>query len=129
MAAASSRGRSIAHDEIELNVVPVDRKRFDDLKTKSDPDLNGARGAMSEKAIEKSCAASDPRACARESDSGHEDKVDRRENRNIVLTARGWQNRYDFAAATAQVRDQWRDLRFALRRFEDDNHPGPFPNR
>src|SRR5205823_4175109 len=129
MAAASSRGRSIAHDEIELNVVPVEGKRFDDLKTKSDPDLNCARGTMSEKAIEKAGAASDPRPCARESDTGHEDKVDRRENRNIVLTARGWQNRYDFAAMPAQVRDQWRDLRFVMRRFEDDNHPGPFPNR
>src|SRR6266480_1763571 len=65
MAAASRRGRSIAHDEIELNVVPVERKRFDDLKTKSDPDFNGTRGAMSKKAIEKAGAPSDPRPCAR----------------------------------------------------------------
>src|SRR5213075_417960 len=78
MAAASSRGRSIAHDEIELNVVPVERKRFDDLKTKSDPDFNGAGGAMSKKAIEKAGPPSDPRPCARESDPGHEDKFDRR---------------------------------------------------
>jgi hypothetical protein len=105
MAAASSRGQSIAHDEIELNVVPVERKRFDDLKTKSDPDLNGACGAMSKKAIEKAAAASDPRPCARESDPRHEDKVDRRENRNIVLTPCGWQNHGDFAATPAQVRD------------------------
>src|SRR5438128_1948292 len=110
MAAASSRGRSIADDKIELNVVPVERKRFDDLRTKGDSDRNGARGAMSKKAIEKAGAASDPRPCTRESDTGHEDKVDRRENRNIVLTARGWQNRYDFAAAPTQVRNQWRNF-------------------
>src|SRR6266567_4049723 len=90
---------------------------------------NGARSAMSKKAIEKASAASDPRACARESDPGHEDKVDRRENRNIVLTASGWQNHNDFAAAPAQVRAQWRDLRFVRKRFEDDNHSGPLPNR
>src|SRR5256714_13119220 len=129
MAAASSRGRSIAHDEVELNVVPIERKRFDDLKTKSDPDLNGARSAMSKKAIEKACAASDPRACARESDPRHENKVDRRENRHIVLTACCWQNRDDFAAAPAQVRDQRCDLGFVMKRFEDDNHLGAFPHR
>src|SRR5207248_11305585 len=108
MAAASSRGQSIAHDEIELNVVPVERKRFDDLKTKSDPDSNGARGAMSKKAIEKADAPSDPRPCARESDPGHEDKVDGRENRNIVVTACGRQNHDEFAAAPAHVRAHWR---------------------
>src|SRR5207237_3038592 len=104
-------------------------KRFDDLKTKSDPDLDGACGAMSEKAIEKTRAASDPRPGARECDPGHQDKVDRREDRNIVLTACGRQNRNDFAAAPAQIRDQWRDLRFVTKRFEDDNHLSPFPNR
>src|SRR5437016_14181686 len=114
MAAASSRGRSIAHDEIELNVVPVERKRFDDLKTKSDPDLNGAYGAMSKKAIEKACAASDPRACARESDPGHENKVDRRENRHIVLTASCLQNRDDFAATPAHVSDKRSVLRLVM---------------
>src|SRR5207245_6257141 len=104
-------------------------KSNDIIKTTSAPDHNGARSAMRKKAIQKAGAASDPRACARESDPGHEDKVDRRENRNIVLTASGWQNHNDFAAAPAHVRDQCPDLRFVMKRFEDDNHPGPFPNR
>src|SRR5438874_4076174 len=129
MAAASSRGRSIAHDEIELNVVPVEGKRFDDLKTKSDPDLDCARGAMSEKAIEKTRAASDSCPCTGESNPGNKDKVDRPEDRDIMLAACGRQNRNDFAAAPAQICDQWRDLRFVTKRFEDDNHLSPFPNR
>jgi hypothetical protein len=105
MAAASSRSQSIAHDEIEFDVVRGERKRFDDLKTKSDPDLNGARGAMSKKAIEKTDAASHPRPCTRERNPGDKDNVDGREDCDIVLTAGGWQNRNYFAAAPAQVRD------------------------
>src|SRR5207237_7594242 len=129
MAAASRRGLSIAHNKIELKVVTVERKRFDDLKTKSDPDFNGAGGAMSKKAIEKAGTPSDPRPCARESDPGHEDKVDRRENRNIVLTACGRQNHDDFAAAPAQVRAQWRDRRFVRKRLQHDKRSGPLRNR
>src|SRR5206468_10985441 len=97
--------------------------------TKSDHDSEAARGPMSKKAIEKADAPYDPRPCARKSDPGNEEKVDRREDRNIVLTACGRQNRDDFAAAPAQVRAQWRDLRFVRERFEDDNHSGPLPNR
>src|SRR5256886_17426549 len=118
MAAASSRGRSIAHDKIELNVVPVERKRFDDLKTKGDPDFNGARGAMSKKAIEKAGAPSDPRPCARESDPGHEDKVDRRENRNIDLNACRRHNDDDLPAAPEAGRGSSRHLRVVKKRFE-----------
>src|SRR5437763_17173189 len=103
--------QSIAHHEINSNVVPVERKRFDDLKTKSNPDLDRARGAMSQKAIEKTHAASDSRPCAGESDPGNKDKVDQREDRDIVPAACGRQNRDDFAAAPAQSRDQWRDVR------------------
>src|SRR5438105_3809789 len=121
--------QSIAHHEIKSDVVPVERKRFNDLKSKSDPDLDRARCAMSQKAIEKTGAASDSRPCAGESDPGNKDKVDRREDRDIVLAACGRQNRNDFAAAPAQIRDQWRDLRFVTKRFEDDNHLSPFPNR
>src|ERR1700704_3351536 len=105
MAAASSRGQSIAHHEIKFNVVPVERKRFDDLKTKGNPDLDRASGAMSKKAIEKTGAASDSAPCAGESDPRNKNKVDRREDRDIVLAACGWQNRNDFAAAPAQIRD------------------------
>src|SRR5438132_12128442 len=100
--------QSIAHHEIKSNVVRGERKRFDDLKTKSDPDLDRARGAMSQKAIEKTRAASHPRPGAGESDPGHKDKIDRREDRDIMLAAGGWQNRNDFAAAPPQIRDQWR---------------------
>src|ERR1700736_4093127 len=105
MAAASSRGQSVAHDQIELNVVRFERKGFDDLKTKSDPDLNRAGGAMGQEAIEKTSAASHSRPGARERNPGHKDKVDRPEDHNIVLTACGWQNCNDFAAAPAQIRD------------------------
>src|SRR2546423_9498684 len=85
--------QSIAHHEIKSNVMPVERKRFDNLKTKSDPDLDRARDAVSQKAIEKTRAASDSRPCAGESDPGNKDKVDRREDRDIVLAACGWQHR------------------------------------
>src|SRR5437879_7396954 len=129
MAAASSRGQSIAHDQIKFDVVPVERNRFDDLKTKGDPNLNRAGGAMGQEAIEKTSAASHPRPCTRKRNPGHKDKVDRPEDRNIVLTACGWQNCNDFAAAPAQIRDQWRNLRFVTKRFEDDNYPRLFPNR
>src|SRR5256886_12320227 len=105
--------QSIAHHEIKSNVVPFERKRFDDLKTKSNPDLDRARGAMSQKAIEKTRAASDSRPCAGESDPGNKDKVDRRADRDIVPAARGRQNRTDFAAARAPIRDQWRERRCA----------------
>src|ERR1700756_729327 len=121
--------QSITHHEIKSNVMAFERKRFDDLKTKSNPDLDRARGAMSQKAIEKTRAASDSRPCPGESDPGNKDKVDRREDRDIMLAACGRQNRNDFAASPAQICDQWRDLRFVTKRFEDDNHLSPFPNR
>src|SRR5438477_4823163 len=109
--------QSIAHPEIKSNVVPFERKRFDDLKTKSNPDLDRARGAMSQKAIEKTRAASDSRPCAGESVPGNKDKVDRREDRDIVPAACGRLKRNDFAAATAQIRDQSLDLRVVTYRF------------
>src|SRR5438477_9974278 len=108
--------QSIAHHEIKSNVVPFERKRFDDLKTKSNPDLDRARGAMSQKAIEKTHAASDWRPCAGESDPGNKDKVDQREDRDIVPGACGWQNREYLAAAPARIREQWRYLRFVTKR-------------
>src|SRR6476646_2730523 len=121
--------QSIAHHEIKSNVVPVERQRFDDLKTKSDPDLDCARGAMSQKAIDKTRAASDSRPCTGKNDPGYKDKVDRRADSDIVLAPCGRQNRNECAAAPTQICNQRRDLSFVTERLEDDNHLSPFPNR
>jgi hypothetical protein len=58
MAAASGRGQLIGHDEIKFDVVGLEGKRFDNLKTKRDANLDRKRGAMREKAVKKTKPAS-----------------------------------------------------------------------
>src|SRR5215471_4473513 len=103
MAAASGRGPLIGHDEIKIDVVGLVGKRFDNLKTKCDSKLDRKRGAMREKAVEKTKPASHSGAVARKCDSGDKNKIDRTKYRYVMLTARRWQNDNDFAAAPLQV--------------------------
>src|SRR2546421_11699094 len=103
MAAASGCGPSIGHDEIKLDVVGLEGKRFDNLKTKCEANFDRRHSATREKAVEKTKPASHPGAAARERDSGNKNKIDRPKYRYVVLTARGWQNGNDFAAAPLQI--------------------------
>jgi hypothetical protein len=103
MAAASGRGQLIGHDEIKFDVVGLEGKRFDNLKTKRDANLDRKHGAMREKAVKKTKPASYPGAVARKCDSGDKNKIDRTEYHYVMLTARRWQNGNDFAAAPLQI--------------------------
>src|SRR6185312_1358374 len=129
MAAASGCGQLISHDEIKFDVVRLEGKRFEDLKTKRDANLDRRRSAMREEAVEKTKPASHSGAIAGECDSGDKNKINRTKYRYVMLTARGWQNGNDFAAAPVQIRDQRCNLRLVFKRFEHNHHAGLLPNR
>jgi len=81
---------------------------------------------MSQKAIEKTRAASDSRPCTGvKAIPGTRTRSIGAKSVTIVLAACGRQNRNDFAAAPTQICDQWRDLRFVIKRFEDEQPPEP----
>jgi hypothetical protein len=103
MAAASGCGQLIGHDEIKLDVVGLEGKPFDNLKTKCDANLDRRHSAMREEAVEKTKPASHPGAVARECDSWDKNKVNRTKYRYVMLTAGGRQNGNDFAAAPLQI--------------------------
>src|SRR4030095_2652201 len=101
----------IGHDEIKFDVVGLEGKRFDNLKTKRDANLDRKHGAMREETVINTKPPSDPDAAARKCDSGNKNKIDRTEYRYVMPTARSWQNGNDFAAAPLQIRDPRWNLR------------------
>src|SRR5437763_15300816 len=105
MAAASSPAQLIPHDDIKFDVVRFNRKRFHDLKTKCDPDLDCAHGAMGEEPIKKTCSASDPRPRTPKCNSGDEHEIERAKNDNVMSAAVRLLNSHDCPAAPVHVFD------------------------